>query len=181
MNPSSPSVAFIAAGTNIGNREGFICKALDLISENEKISLQNISSLYESAPLGEASQNQYLNFVFSCSTTLPLDDLFVFLKETELKAGRQTRKKWSEREIDLDILLYDRLTQTNEKLTVPHKEMKNRDFVLVPLLEIAPQITEPGTEIPYRNFLNRLESTFILHKLQMKLYQLENKFFFKNE
>lgn len=175
------AIVYVAAGSSIGNREQYILTALNLIREGGKIQIDEISPVYETAPLGEASHNTYLNFVFRCSTSLTPEDLFRELKSIEVKTGRQERSKWSEREIDLDILLYDRLTLQGELLTIPHKEMKNRDFVLVPLLDLDKNITDPDTGKPYLFFAERLEKRFVLPKLPKKILEKDKKYYFNHE
>jgi 2-amino-4-hydroxy-6-hydroxymethyldihydropteridine diphosphokinase len=175
------ATVYVAAGSSLGNREQYIITALNLIRESGNIRIEEISPVYETAPLGEASHNTYLNFVFRCSTLLTPEELFTELKSIEVKTGRQKRSKWGEREIDLDILLYDRLTISGELLTIPHKELKNRDFVLTPLLDIDKEITDPLTGKPYLFFAERLEKRFVLPKLPKKILEKDNKYYFKNE
>ena len=175
------ATVYIAAGSSLGDREQYIITALNLIRKGGKISIENISPVYETAPLGDASHNTYLNFVFRCSTVLTPEELFHELKSVEAAAGRQQRDRWSEREIDLDILLYDRITISGELLTIPHKELKNRDFVLTPLLDIDKDITDPTTGKPYLFFAERLEKRFVLPKLPKKILEKDKEYYFENE
>jgi 2-amino-4-hydroxy-6-hydroxymethyldihydropteridine diphosphokinase len=175
------AVVYIAAGSSLGDREQYIITALNLINKNARVSIEKISPVYETAPLGEASHNTYLNFVFTCSTSLTPEELFAELKSVEAATGRQKRSKWSEREIDLDILLYDRQILSNDILTIPHKEIKNRDFVLIPMLEIDKTLTDPVTGKPYLFFAERLEKRFVLHKLPKKLIEKEKTYYFEHE
>lgn len=175
------AIVYVAAGSSLGNREQYILTALNLIRESGNIQIDEISPVYETAPLGDASHNAYLNFVFRCSTSLTPEELFRELKSIEVKTGRQERSKWSEREIDLDILLYDRLTLEGELLTIPHKEMKNRDFVLIPLLDLDKNITDPDTGKPYLFFAERLEKSFVLPKLPKKILEKDKEYYFNHE
>ncbi len=175
------AVAYVAAGSSLGDREQYILTALNLIAESCKIRIDEISPVYETAPLGDASHNAYLNFVFRCTTSLLPEELFTELKSVEIKTGRQTRSKWSEREIDLDILLYDSISSEGELLTIPHKEMKNRDFVLIPLLDLDKNITDPDTGKPYLFFAERLEKRFVLPKLPKKILEKDKKYYFEHE
>ncbi len=172
---------YVAAGSSLGDREDYILTALNLIQESGSVHIEEISPVYETAPLGDASHNTYLNFVFRCSTSLTPDALFAELKSVEVKTGRQKRSKWSEREIDLDILLYDRVVIESELLTIPHKEMKNRDFVLIPLLELDRNITDPVSGKPYLFFAERLEKRFVLPKLPKKIIEKDKKYYFEHE
>ena len=93
--------------------------------------------------MGNLNQENYLNAVVKISTDHSLTELFNFLKGIERDLGRSKTEKWGDREIDLDILLYNDLVYSNDIITIPHKEMVNRDFVLVPLCEIDSALISP--------------------------------------
>lgn len=93
--------------------------------------------------MGNLNQENYLNAVVKISTDHSLTELFNFLKGIERDLGRSKTEKWGDREIDLDILLYNDLVYSNDIITIPHKEMVNRDFVLVPLCEIDSALIHP--------------------------------------
>lgn len=88
-------------------------------------------------------QGEFFNAVFRIRTQLDVKDLFRFLKSVEQKVGRKETVKWGPREIDLDILFYNDLIYSDDEITIPHKDLMNRDFVLVPLCEIAPDFIHP--------------------------------------
>jgi len=114
-----------------------------LIDQNTKCKVENASSIYESSPYGEVEQGEFFNAVIKIETDFELKELFHFLKEVENKVGRKITEKWGPREIDLDILFFNELIYADREITVPHKDMLNRDFVLVPLIEIEPDIIHP--------------------------------------
>ena len=101
------------------------------------------SSIYETLPFGYKDQDNFYNAAVKIKTSYPLIELLDSLKSIEKKLGRGKSPKWGPREIDLDILFYNSLIFTNERITVPHKEISNRDFVLIPLCEIAPDYYHP--------------------------------------
>ncbi|MBN1633609.1 MAG: 2-amino-4-hydroxy-6-hydroxymethyldihydropteridine diphosphokinase [Ignavibacteria bacterium] len=134
---------FLGLGSNIGNRLNYISNAVSEIKNNGKNSLIKLSSLYETEPWGKKQQNLFINIVIEISTSLSPDELLLLIKDTEKKLGRAVRSKWSEREIDVDILFYDDLVIKKKGLEIPHPEIQNRNFVLIPLNEIAPDFIHP--------------------------------------
>lgn len=117
--------------------------ALELIDENPYCDVEIISSVYESEPYGYLEQENFFNAVCKIKTLYPPIDLFNFLKRIETEAGRKNSGKWGPREIDLDILFYNDLICSDDNLTIPHKDILNRDFVLIPLCEIEPELIHP--------------------------------------
>ena len=105
--------------------------------------LKHASSIYESSPYGEIEQGEFFNAVIKIKTYLEPKDLFHFLKSVELIVGRKITSKWGPREIDLDILFFNDLIYSDNEITIPHKDLLNRDFVLVPLIEIEPELIHP--------------------------------------
>jgi 2-amino-4-hydroxy-6-hydroxymethyldihydropteridine diphosphokinase len=137
--------AFIGLGSNLGDRLDNLKRALNSL-EGSGIALRAVSSVYETEPVGPP-QPDFLNAVCEVETDLPAVDLFRTLKRIEAQIGRVAGERWGPRVIDLDLLLYgDEMVQTPE-LVVPHPEMTRRAFVLVPLLEIAPEATLPSGEL----------------------------------
>ncbi len=135
--------AYLGLGSNIGNRIEYIKKALVAISKLPKTKITKISSLYETEPYGIKEQPWFINLAVEISTELKPDELFKKCKLIETKLGRQKREKWAEREIDIDILLYGDLIISTPELQIPHADMHNRRFVLIPLSEIAPEVVHP--------------------------------------
>ena len=157
--PNSMHLAYIGFGSNIGDRLVHIQNAIQTLSKTEGITLQKISSLYKTDPVGYEAQAQFLNGVAAIQTSLSPLSLLHTLKDIETAVGRQHRIRWGPREIDLDILIYGDLCLRTEKLILPHPEMHLRSFVLVPLAEIAPNLVHPVFQETIQTILNRLENS----------------------
>lgn len=137
--------AFIALGTNIEPRETHFIKALEMLTEHVDITMQKISSIYETDPVGYEDQSDFLNMVIEIDTSLRPMELLRYCQAIETRLGRERKIRFGPRTIDLDILLYGQENITMEQLEVPHPRMHERAFVLVPLAEIAPELVLPGT------------------------------------
>lgn len=136
------SVAYIAFGSNLGDRHANIEKALQLLREQE-LQIEKVSSFLETEPYGVTDQPMFVNGVLKAVTKLPPEELLQLLLATENAMGRVRLRRWGERNIDLDLLLYDDLCLQSDKLILPHPDMQNRDFVLLPLAEIAAEVRHP--------------------------------------
>ncbi len=148
---------YIGFGSNIGDRLAHIQNAIHALSETEGITIQKISSVYKTDPVGYETQAQFLNGVVAIQTHLPPLSLLHTLKNIETAIGRQHRIRWGPREIDLDILIYGDLCLQTEKLVIPHPEMHLRRFVLAPLAEIAPDVVHPVFQETVQTLLEHLE------------------------
>lgn len=138
------SNVFLALGSNVGDRENLISKAAQIISEDADCKLIRTSSLYETIPYGVIDQENFYNAAVEIGTKLNIEELYFFVKSIENKVGRtKDGLRWGPREIDVDIIFYNNLIYNSDKITVPHKECLVRDFVLVPLIEIAPEFVHP--------------------------------------
>jgi 2-amino-4-hydroxy-6-hydroxymethyldihydropteridine diphosphokinase len=115
-----------------------------LIDSNPYCEVETVSSVYESSPYGEIIQSEFFNAVFKIKTYFEVKELFKYLKSIEQQVGRKVTTKWGPREIDLDILFFNDIIYSDDEITVPHKDLLNRDFVLVPLSEIAPELIHPS-------------------------------------
>ena len=138
------NIAYIGIGSNVGVQINKIDYAIELIDSNPSCEVESVSSIYESSPYGDIIQGEFFNAVFKIKTYFELKELFKFLKLVEQQVGRKVTTKWGPREIDLDILFFNDLVFSDEEITVPHKDLLNRDFVLVPLSEIAPELIHPS-------------------------------------
>jgi len=139
--PIAVHYAYLALGSNIGNRQGNLSKALQRL--REIVDIYKISSVYETEPVGYLDQPRFLNMVCYGQTTSSPDGLLRSTKAIEEALGREPSFRNAPRPIDIDILLYDNLRLETEQLTIPHPRMSERAFVLVPLVEIAPTAIEP--------------------------------------
>ena len=138
-----PHQVYIGLGSNLGNKRENYLEALDRIAKLPKTRIVKESSVYESEPHGD-SKEWYINAVIQIETDLKPEALLEKFKNIERAMGRKkVRKKWGARIIDLDILLYDSLIMNKKNLKIPHGEMQNRKFVLIPLSELAPQVVHP--------------------------------------
>ncbi len=173
LSPTTDSMhaAYIGFGSNIGDRLKHIQNAIHILSKMEEITLQKISSIYKTDPVGYEAQAQFLNGAAAIQTSLSPLSLLHTLKNIETTVGRQHRIRWGPREIDLDLLIYGDLCLQTEKLVVPHPEMHLRRFVLAPLAEIAPDVVHPVFQKTIQTLLERLEDDkSVLKKEECVLY-----------
>lgn len=133
--------AYIALGSNIEDRFTYLTNAINELNKHEKIKVVNISSIYETDPVGYTEQSPFLNMVVSVMTTLNPHDLLAECLHIEFVLGRKREIKWGPRTVDLDILLYNQENMETDTLIIPHPRMHERAFVLIPLLEIASHLS----------------------------------------
>lgn len=138
------TAAYIGLGSNQNDPYQQICTAIKSLNGIPGSRLVNTSSIYASKPVGPQDQPDYLNAVAILETGLSAHDLLSALQSIENRQGRKRTRRWGPRNIDLDILLYDDQIINTGELVVPHPEMHRRGFVLVPLVELSPQIKIPG-------------------------------------
>ena len=135
--------AFVAFGSNLGDKEKFIDEAIEALSNLPQINIVAISDKIVTEPYGNVEQDVFLNGVMKIETLLPADELLQILQKVEEHAGRERKIHWEPRTLDLDIIFYDDDIISEDDLIVPHPDMKNRDFVLKPLMQIAPYKLHP--------------------------------------
>jgi len=148
MNRQSVVKCYIGLGSNLNQPLQQLNMAREKIAALADITLLQSSSIYQSEALtldGDP-QNDYLNAVLEIQTTLEAEPLLDALQQLENEQGRVRDKRWGARTLDLDILLYGDQKIKTSSLSVPHIEMQNRNFVLLPLSQIAPQINIPGEQ-----------------------------------
>ena len=136
------SRAYVALGSNLGDREENLCTALKHLQENG-IEVIKTSTFIETEPYGVTDQPGFVNAVCQVETELAPLELLRLLLNIEQEMGRVRLRRWGERNIDLDLLLYEDAVLESEELTLPHPDMQNRDFVLLPLAEIAGEVVHP--------------------------------------
>jgi len=148
--------AFLALGSNIGDREANLRDAVDRLASDE-IHVLRRSSLYETAPQEMLDQPSFLNAVVEVETSLLPMQLLARIREIEREMGRQRIAPKGPRNIDIDILFYGRAVITTQELEVPHPRLAQRRFVLEPLAEIAPDFRHPVTGKTASEILAALE------------------------
>lgn len=136
------SFAYIALGSNLGDKEKNLRRALLLLTQ-QGVEIVRVSGFLSTEPYGVTDQPQFLNAVACVRTSLAPLALLDVLLATELAMGRVRLRHWGERNIDLDLLLYEDVVLDTPRLRLPHPDMQNRDFVLLPLAEIAPELKHP--------------------------------------
>ena len=167
------NIVYIGIGSNEGDRLNNIKQSIEFISEIEGCNIEAVSSLYETLPFGNKDQQNFFNAVSKISTSLNPIQLFHKLKEIERKLGRVQHEKWGPRKIDLDILFYNDLIFSDEIITLPHKGIIYRDFVLIPLIEIEPGIIHPVFNRKVSEFISGLTITNIISKSTEQLFMEE--------
>ncbi|MFZ4591762.1 MAG: 2-amino-4-hydroxy-6-hydroxymethyldihydropteridine diphosphokinase [Ignavibacteria bacterium] len=157
---------FLGLGSNIDDRVLHLNTATSLIGSCVDIKIVKSSLIYETEPWGIRNQNAFCNQVLMLQSSLSPEDLLTFVKEVEVKSGRTQRDKWLEREIDVDILFYDNEVISTERFSLPHKEVQNRKFVLIPMCEIAEAFMHPVLNKSMRQLLNETKDIS-----EVKLYK----------
>jgi len=159
-SPEEPGVGsvdvYLSLGSNLGERRKTIENALVSLEERG-VSIVRRSSFYETEPTDVAHQPWFLNVVVEATAGLPSYDLLQTCKAVELELGRRPGRRFGPRLLDIDVLLYGRETIAVEDLVVPHPRMHRRRFVLVPLVEIAPDLTDPRNGRRFDDILNGLD------------------------
>ena len=149
------SIAYIALGSNLGDKEANLRQALKMLLV-KGLQIRSVSSFFKTEPYGVTDQPEFINAVACAKTDLAPEKLLKLLLDTELEMGRVRLRHWGERNIDLDLLLYDDLIYYSEKLVLPHPDMQNRLFVLQPLSEIAADKIHPVYKKSIQNLLKSL-------------------------
>lgn len=135
--------AYIACGSNIGDRRAHLDAAVAALRDEEQCRVISVSDWIETTPYGGVAQADYLNGAIAIETLYPPEVLLSRLQEIERAEARERKERWGPRTLDLDILLYEDVVTQEERLTIPHRDMANRDFVLKPLSQIAPYEKHP--------------------------------------
>ena len=135
------TTVYLGLGSNVGDRKRHLMRALERLAP--QLQVEAISSLYETDPVGPQDQQDFYNAVCRASTRLTPNELLEHVKQIERDIGRLERERWGPREIDIDILLYGDQVVESPELHIPHPEMNDRAFVLVPLAELAADVHHP--------------------------------------
>lgn len=147
--------AFIALGSNIGDRQAYIGNALKHLGEDGNIRNIRVSTLIETKAYGGVEQEDFLNGVLECETLYSPERLLLRLQEEEQLAQRKREIHWGPRTLDLDVLFYEDEVWDKAHLTIPHPDMINRDFVLKPMAELAPNFVHPIYRCTMRELLQQ--------------------------
>jgi 2-amino-4-hydroxy-6-hydroxymethyldihydropteridine diphosphokinase len=151
------AIAYISIGSNLGDREENCRQAIKLIEKNG-IAVKKQSSMNETEPWGIKDQPKFINMAVEVEMDKKPEELLMILKEIEKEIGRTETTKWGPRVIDLDILFYDDLILKTDNLEIPHPLLHEREFVLKPLCEIAPDKKHPVTGKTVKEMLNQLSA-----------------------
>ncbi|MDR3243778.1 MAG: 2-amino-4-hydroxy-6-hydroxymethyldihydropteridine diphosphokinase [Elusimicrobiota bacterium] len=157
---------FLGLGSNIGNRKANIVLALSILQSSGFVSIKDFSSFYETSPIGPKQRNFY-NICIRADTLLEPLKLLDLIKDIENLMGRKKAKKWTARIIDIDILFFGNKIVKNDRLNIPHKEIKNRLFVLIPLSEIAPNLLFPNSNKKIKDILKDKLLTLNCQKIKI--------------
>ncbi len=136
---------FLSLGSNVGNRQSNLSNCIGRLSEISGLSIVNLSSIYETEPVGFENQDMFLNIVLEITYKGTPVELLKSVKNIENKMGRKTSLQWGPRIIDVDILYFNDIVIESATITIPHPEIQNRRFVLEPLAEIAPDFQCPNS------------------------------------
>ena len=148
---------FVGIGSNLGDREFLVRKAVEALRDLPHTSVIRVSSLYDTEPVGEVDQPPFLNAVVWLETELDPRSLLWHLLLIEKRMGRVRGKRWGPRSIDLDLLFYGDRVLDEPDLTVPHPEAHRRAFVLYPLQELEPDFVHPVTGESIRKLIRKLD------------------------
>ena len=139
------SIAYLSVGSNMGDRGANLRFALKSLAELDGIQPLRGSAIYETSPWGPVAQENFLNACIELETSLSPDELLTVCQDIEHAAARSREIHWGPRTLDIDILLYDDITIETPRLTIPHPRMKERMFVLVPLMELEEAVPVLGS------------------------------------
>ncbi|HUJ18969.1 MAG TPA: 2-amino-4-hydroxy-6-hydroxymethyldihydropteridine diphosphokinase [Nitrospirota bacterium] len=157
-----PAIAYIGVGSNVGDKKANCQRAIELLEEADKVVA--VSSLYYTEPVGYQEQEDFINAVVALETERSPAVLLARCLALEERLGRKRTLRWGPRTIDLDILLYGEQVVNLPDLVIPHPQMAARKFVLVPLVEIAPDAVHPVLKKTARLMLQELKDTATVMK-----------------
>lgn len=152
--------AYISIGSNMGDKQAYLQGAVDEFKKHKMCRVIKQASVIETLPYGKTDQDNFLNSALEIKTLLSPVELLSLCNILESKAGRVRKEVWGPRTLDADIIFYDDIVMNNEEpeLIIPHKDMHNREFVLKPMDEIAPQVMHPLYQKSVRVLYEELKS-----------------------
>lgn len=150
--------AFIALGSNMGDKKGYLDEAVEKLKNHPLCQVIKVADYIQTEPYGGVEQDVFLNSALELRTLLYPEELLRLLNQIEAEAGRERTIHWGPRTLDLDILFYDDCIIDTPSLTIPHIDLQNRDFVLLPMAEIAPYFRHPTLGYTMQQLLNRCQT-----------------------
>ncbi len=152
---------YLLLGSNIGNRQEYLENALTLLT-NKIGNIIATSSIYQTSAWGNQEQDDFLNMAIGIDTTKDAFEILYAIHEIEQQLGRKRTEFWGARTIDIDIIFYGQQIISTQTLTIPHRRIMERRFVLVPLTEIAAEFMHPIWEMSIKNILEICEDKLIV-------------------
>ena len=134
--------AYLSLGSSVGDRQGYLNKAISALDGTRGITVEKVSPFMETAPYGGVAKNKFVNCAVCVQTFLPPHSLLDEINRIEQECGRVRDRRWDDRTLDIDIIFYGDKIICDERLTVPHCDYKNREFVKIPLKKIAPHLID---------------------------------------
>ena len=150
--------AFVALGSNMGDKQGYLDGAVEALRADECVRVKKVSAYRVTEPYGGVEQDDFLNAAMEIETLYDPEELLDALHVLEQAARRERLVHWGPRTLDLDVLFYDDVVQDDPALILPHPDLQNRDFVLDPMVELAPNFVHPVLHKTMRQLLDALSS-----------------------
>ena len=149
--------AYIALGSNLGDKKAYLDEAVEKLKNHPLCQVIKVADYIQTEPYGGVEQDVFLNSALELRTLLFPEELLALLNQIEAEAGRERTIHWGPRTLDLDILFYDDCVIDTPSLTIPHIDLQNRDFVLIPMVQLAPYYRHPVLNQTMSQLLNQLK------------------------
>lgn len=150
---------YLGLGSNLGDRQAILDGAVKALDSCPGLSVLAVARYIETEPVGYLNQPKFLNSALAAETSLAPHELLYVIQDLERSFGRLRLFQWGPRTLDIDILLYDDLVLNTVELTIPHPRLAEREFVLLPLAEIAPNVVVPNTAKTVKELLYNLQKS----------------------